>query len=284
MHLFTQYGDIFDINTKEYYDDHMEVCKSIGLEKFDTKFQNFLIPCTSFANYLKNIENTYEDNEKKYHCMYLNYCINNVDNRATYHGYEYKELLEAYRMVSSSMKICKENIDVIEADIFFNIRELYEFYNNFYNIKNGLITSLSDKCEIAKKCSEYYERNMEECQDKTDDGLCKVLLNFKEEYENEMEKVLSCEKAQSLNAKKSNSFDALVITPFIVTFLISLFTFILYKFTPFGYWIRHRIKKIKSRMKDIKGENQHLLNNSEMDNLYAQNKSYKIKYFTSENL
>ncbi|SBS92207.1 PIR Superfamily Protein [Plasmodium ovale curtisi] len=281
--FFTKFDNKFDIKTSSFHSEYNSFCNTIGSSHFNDK-NAFISPCTYFAKYLKDLERTYQNDDRRNRCMYLNYCLNDVSNVAKYHTYDYADLFSAYKDVSSKLDVCKDQIEIIDPDVFEKVKVLYELYHNVHNIKKGEDTSTNIDCDKAKECFTYYREHLEVCNTNSNNAYCQELTKFKKVYDHIMEDIISCENVpQVLPPIKNDSFNAVVLTSFILISATIFILFIIYKFTPFGSWIYLRIQRKKKLWNNLYDKALQFFDKTKQQSLISQGNRFNIQYDSSRN-
>ncbi|KAI4839613.1 hypothetical protein MKS88_002170 [Plasmodium brasilianum] len=214
-------------------------------------YPDFTTPCQEVGRYLIEIKENYESDSIK-RCKYLNYRINSDDN----YNKNFK-WFQGYREFSSKTEnICKNEIININSEILKNLKTLYSYYEDFENYNGTIDTSTSSTCNKIEECYQFYIQHYKECQKKSNDAFCEELINFKNAYDEKMNKLTPCNglphtlpqleqtSAQILPPKEEDYLFVPILTTAIVL-LMSFTIFFLYKFTPLKSWTYNRLRKKK---------------------------------------
>ncbi|KNA02203.1 hypothetical protein PVNG_05526 [Plasmodium vivax North Korean] len=119
------------------------------------------------------------------------------------------------------------NLIKIHLKKFKDLNEIYDLLNNFKNSKDQIG---SDKCHIVKQCCRKYEDHIKNCGELDNKSFCKALDNFRNEYNDYVKTVTTCDDVPKyLNSPFGNDVDFVMLSPFIIIFIISIIILILYK-------------------------------------------------------
>ncbi|SBT85653.1 PIR protein [Plasmodium malariae] len=202
---------------------------------------NFTTPCQEVGRYLIEIKELHKsDNLGR--CNYLNYRINSDVNYSKDPGWFAK-----YNIFSSQLdNICENYIKKIEPDILDKLKGLYRYYEYFNKYEGQESDSGGSICNNIKRLYSFYNDNYKECQKKTNDPFCDELINFKNAYDDKMNKFTPCEGLpQTLPPKEEVDYLFFPILTTAIVLLMSFTIFFLYKFTPLKSWTYNRLRKKK---------------------------------------
>ncbi|SBT74309.1 Plasmodium vivax Vir protein, putative [Plasmodium ovale] len=304
--------DKFDIDNLKYKDgEFSHICSHIE-QKNSLQSETFHIPCMKIATYMRDLENKFPVKDGKKHCIYMNYCINRVVKNNGKKGRNESKLILGYQNLTSELNICKEYIKHMDDDTFNKVQNIHDIYDEHRKFTNMLKSSTQPNCADFKKCIELYGSHKETCAQNTHKDFCEALQKFKEyhllnmnlivgkcnyrdvelpslglsfgSYHGDREDQVEWD-AGNPDEETSHGMETsnrIPLITFSIIFIISFTFFILYKFTPFGLWLFPRIKKMRKIFLNLVGEKD-MLKNSEIEELYTNNRAYNIKYNAEEN-
>ncbi|SBT84400.1 PIR protein [Plasmodium ovale] len=312
---FTKYENDFDGATKNTDDLYNGVCKIIS-DSLKVDESKFMTPCKKITMYLKYLkdETTTVDTPKK--CKYINYRINDevkkLENTPYGHSELYSKWIAEYRSNPEDMStICGENMEHLNDIMFKKVQDLYNMYHKYNKYITTSGSSNTTECTEFTACVNLYYSYQSICTMGDSQDFCNALESFRHYYQSYIASVLDKCIGTHISLKSfqmwsENGLDRLDDGPFVyedddwnpfglqyigtnifITFstiiLLSFFFFILYKFTPFGYWLRPRIQnriKIFKKIYEEKIKLRHNIGHEETDSL---NKSIGMKYHSVRN-
>ncbi|SBS82068.1 PIR Superfamily Protein [Plasmodium ovale curtisi] len=268
----------FNSVTKKPDASHNGVCKSISTSLQDDE-SNLMTPCKRITMYLKYLNDKTTRVDIPLNCKYINYKLNDevrkLENTSYEHSDLYSKWIAVYRSSPQDIStICKENMQHLDDVIFKKIQDLYNMYHKYNKYITTSGSSNSIECTEFTECVNSYNNYESICTKSSDKNFCNALDSFRIYYQSYSASVVSkCIGTQVLlrsfqmSTEDGQSFidggeleeDDDYIDPFglqyigtnifimfTIIILLSFLFFILYRFTPFGYWLRPRIKnKIK---------------------------------------
>ncbi|SBT54982.1 PIR Superfamily Protein [Plasmodium ovale wallikeri] len=265
--------------------------------------QKFKFLYKSFGEYHgKKIsdDNTLTD----YDCNFLNYWLNDkikktVNDDTNYVKVFYQKIKEKDNTFFSNPKDLEEHLHVIDPDVLENMKLLYELYDTKQKIVDIMHDSNSteDKKELCKKytkkCYDNYMEGINNCLNGYDDfdkalkvfqrgykyltdevpdksGYCKISEHFRlPEYDF----VLNAKQRRIMTTK---ILSASLILPFVIP--------LLYKYTPFGPFLRTKINLVKRRWLNSDENGSELLSKStDTEDNISENGEYNIGYYSGIN-
>ncbi|SBT55214.1 PIR Superfamily Protein [Plasmodium ovale wallikeri] len=269
--------------------------------------------CIHFLKYLKYLKENISLHQKTGYCKFLNYTLNiNLQNylKNTQRTLNfYKMLNTEYPSQDYYIEVCENEIRYIEKFVLGNIETLYNLYDNFGKYKSGSTSGNLSQCYYANACASIYNNCIKTCEVKYDELFCAKLKAFKEEYNAELTPGKSCYNEKNVlsypennstldtvhsswrheshvlvGGSKFNSLGNNMITPIVTLLIIPITLFMLYKYTPFGSWLRPKIKRMNKTWNNINEENDELLiDNSQIYQINSQGKNYHITYNSTQN-
>ncbi|SBT51488.1 PIR Superfamily Protein [Plasmodium ovale wallikeri] len=265
---------------------------------------------------IKSVCNTIPD--KKF-CDYFNYWLGNEVRNINTNSNKVMGIANTFNMIASSLVYngctCKKgnftNAQFSKCKQFFDFTENLEGINN---IKNKFTTSDDNfYCTYIKKAVNEYNKIMMDGLCKNNSCVYYAeFQGFKNRY-NELYSSLNSKcwndlpclvneqgkyeppckppsygdpQMARLNTQlphtegsDSESTNHALITSVCTVLLMSAFTFILYKFSPFGSWLHHKVLKKKNALDNIDEEDYQFLHPFVVENLNSDEKTYNISHY-----
>ncbi|SBT83811.1 PIR protein [Plasmodium ovale] len=262
--------------------------------------REFILLYESFSTYPfeKSSEN---DIFTYYDCDFLNYWLNdnlkenNINSSICVNNFYDKLKSKNETFFSSSTKL-EDHLHVIDPNVLKNMKLLYKLYDNAVEIKsiidNEFYTSEEEKNKEQESCSMYtkecdviYKEAMDRCLNSNDD-FYNALKNFKYAYD-----IIAEPSSNESNVCNSSEFyyfpwydgvlekkkNAIKIssTLLVLSFALPL----IYKYTPFGPFLRANISRVKNKWmnSDEYGSELSSLPTDVEDNI-SDNEEYNIGY------
>ncbi|SBT83079.1 PIR protein [Plasmodium ovale] len=234
-------------------------------------------------------------------CNFLNYWLNGkLRDNVKYGAINVKDFYEKMKdndveFFSSNCKLDKHFYN-IDTEISENMKILYELYHTKQKILDIMLKQdYSDNGQLlcpqyTKECHEKYIEGMDKCLNDYDD-LYKALKEFKNEYKYGIEEVTDesgyCSISEhfqlpeydSVLEKKQKKIMLIqnITIPLIMLFIIPL----LYKYTPFGPFLRTKINMVKDKwMNADKNESELLSIFTDTEDNISENGEYNIGYYS----
>ncbi|SBT56021.1 PIR Superfamily Protein [Plasmodium ovale wallikeri] len=188
----------------------------------------------------------YRDNGCKYlfywlHTYELNDYNKNIENTLKI----YKDLYGRYNQNHGNLNTFDKYINEMNEHTSDKLVRLTNLYNN---LDDFFTENKENKREEA--CSSYplktYFSYVDECRKGNDIDFCNELKNFRKKYNSFIKNVIKCDEKYLLPPVESTDIVGMTIIPFSFISVTSIILPILYKFTPFGPWIRRYNEHIKS--------------------------------------
>ncbi|SBS98306.1 PIR Superfamily Protein, partial [Plasmodium malariae] len=277
VQLYLKYKKEFEeaiLNVKGGSINPGRYCGDIKYNNLNTAGSNFVTPCQEIGRYLVEIKDKYNSDRFK-RCKYLKYRINSDNKYNKDHRW-----FGAYKEVSSHIEnICAQELKKIDSNVLAKLTELYKLYEVFknFNIQNDQIT---ESCESARKCYEFYNKHYKDCDEGKNDDFCEEFKNFKEVYEDTMSNVTSCPGVPQLLPPKKRDYVILSSLTTAAVLLASFTLFFLYKFTPIKSWLHYHLQKKKViEYNDVEKETKGFLQNTHKEiNISYEGSSHNIRY------
>ncbi|SBT03026.1 PIR Superfamily Protein [Plasmodium ovale curtisi] len=286
-------------------------CENIFLDKKSDQnesakeiCQEFKFLYKSFAEYHgEKKEISKEGTLTDYDCNFLNYWLNDklrktVNDNTNYVKEFYRKIKERDSTFFSSPNDLETHLYDIHPKILENMKLLYDLYV----IKKKITDLIFDQDNTAVY-KELCKRYTKECYDKYIEGM-KNCLNIYDDfykalkvYETDYKHLIEQETDESGHCKDSEYFllpdydsvlekqrnimaGKILSAPLILSFVIPL----LYKYTPFGPFLRAKTKMIKNWwMNPEKNESELLLSSTDIEDNIFDNGEYNIGYYSETN-
>ncbi|SBS91708.1 PIR Superfamily Protein [Plasmodium ovale curtisi] len=266
--------------------------------------------CEYFV-YMYNYLNKFTDSQKKEKsvtdedCHFMNYWLNvklrdkNIDAKICVNDFYGKLKSKDESFFSSTTKL-EKHLHVIDTDTLENMKLLYKLYDNAvkiisiirneYYINEEEKQKEQDLClEYTKECDENYKKAMDRCLNSNVD-FYNALKNFKDAYD-----IITEQSSNESNACKSSKFsffpkydpvsekekEKRIMTIKISSTLsvLSLVLPLIYKYTPFGPFLRTKINMVKYRwINPDKNEEELLPLSTDIEDNISDNEEYNIGY------
>ncbi|SBS91202.1 PIR protein [Plasmodium ovale] len=192
----------------------------------------------------------------------------------------------------------EKHLKVIDRDNLENMEllcELYDTKQKIFDIMLKIDYSNNGKTlcpEYTERCHKRYREGMDKCLNDYDD-FYKALKRFKYYYKHGIEKETDtsgyCYNSEyfrlpeydPIQEKQRNIMAGKILSaPLILSFVIPL----LYKYTPFGPFLRAKTKMIKNRwINPDKNESELLLSSTDIEDNISDNGEYNIGYYSGRN-
>ncbi|SCA48146.1 PIR protein [Plasmodium ovale] len=263
-------------------DDHTHM---LGCEKFTNahlkdadggapKICNISV---SFLNDLKKKNDSFYQEDG---CKYLYYWLHaETRSEASEDILDvYKKLNNIFNDQNGGFNIFDNYINQMNNDIYQNVKKIILLYDKFNNFEREVMPQNSQK-KCTSECITLFTNYVDECRKVYDYDFCNKLKKFREHYNYFIQSILQC-KGEEYLLKPVEFFDiiSIIIIPFVLILITSFILQLLYKFTPFGPWIRNILVKKKNIRDNISQEENHLLHNYELDKDDSKKPQYKLAY------
>ncbi|SBS95071.1 PIR Superfamily Protein [Plasmodium ovale curtisi] len=243
-------------------------------------------------------------------CHFINYWLNvnlkknNIDSSICVNEF-YEKLKSKNTTFFSSPTQLEKHLHVIDPSHLKNMEILYKLYDNAVEIKsiidNEVYTSEEEKnkeqescAKYTKECDENYKEAMDRCLN-SNDNFYNALKTFKDAYD-----IITKPSSNESNACKSSKFsffpkydpvsekekEKRIMTIKISSTLsvLSLVLPLIYKYTPFGPFLRTKISMVRNRwLNQDKNESELLLLSTDTDDYNSENGEYNIGYYSETN-
>ncbi|SBT57021.1 PIR Superfamily Protein [Plasmodium ovale wallikeri] len=263
--------------------------------------QNFMY----MYNYLNKIHSsrTKDNTITEEDCHFMNYWLNvNLKNENIVSPPCVNEFYDKLRSKDtsffSSTTQLENHLHVIDSSNLKKMEILYELYDTKQKITDIMfdLNITEDKknlCpEYLEKCHNKYIEGMNNCLIGYDD-FCKAINDFERGYnsliENETDKSGICKSNEYFQLLDYDSFlekqrrimtIKILSSPLILSFVIPL----LYKYTPFGPFLRAKINMLKNRwMNHDNNGNELLLSTTDVEDNISDYGEYNIGYYSETN-
>ncbi|SBT72739.1 Plasmodium vivax Vir protein, putative [Plasmodium ovale] len=306
--------DDFDKVTQNPENSHLDICEVIKKHFHDSDDgQKFSVPCQKITIYLNHLKGIYTSRNISEACKYLNYKINEEVKKLKKSSYNteqfYINLILKYKEHGYDMNtICPGIVDYLSEDVFAKVKDLSNMYYKINKLRKITGASSAEDCNGVKDSLTLYTSYKNGCANRSTDSFCRALEGFKSYYYLYMGTVLN--KCPQLE-KTSSSFEitlegehgesglpggvqadddehtpdsdldslkAYTLISFLLVLIISFILFILYKFTPFGSWLRPQLRRKKIVWNNIYEEALQLFSNCRNKLLRSKSSLFNIKY------
>ncbi|SBT54776.1 PIR Superfamily Protein [Plasmodium ovale wallikeri] len=236
-------------------------------------------------------------------CHFMNYWLNvnlkknNIDASISVNKF-YEKLKSMDRTFFSSTTQLENCLHVIDSGNLENMEILYELYDTKQKITDIMfnLDITEDKKKLCQqyleKCHDKYIEGMNNCLNGCDE-FCKAINDFERGYnsliENETDKSGMCKSNEYFQLLDYDSFlekqrrimtIKILSSPLILSFVIPL----LYKYTPFGPFLREKINMVKNRwMNHDNNGNELLLSSTDVEDNISDYEEYNISYYSETN-
>ncbi|SBS89329.1 PIR Superfamily Protein [Plasmodium ovale curtisi] len=316
-HVKDKHNDV----EKEEKCDTIQTSMKFPESKNSTKIcKEFKFLYKSFSTYGK--EKTRKDDTFSYYdCGFLNYWLNNILRENVINGsINVKEFYDEIKLKDDEIFSRHEDLgkymNVIDPEILKNMKLLYELYDNAVKIiniiedkdytpdeqendeqQNEAHENQQPKKEVHKPCSYYVEqcdKNYKEAMDRclnSNVDYYNALKFFKGSYD-----FLTEKKPDELNTCNSSKFfffleyDPVLekqrntIKILSTLSVLSLALPLIYKYTPFGPFLRTKINMVKDKwMNTDKNESELLSISTDTEDNISENGEYNIGYYSGTN-
>ncbi|SBT74208.1 PIR protein [Plasmodium ovale] len=232
-----------------------------------------------FLSHLKEKHNIFhQENGSKY--LYYWLSVEAFDSKLSIENTLdlYKDLNEIFNNENDGDNIFDNYINQMNKYTCNNLKKfinLYEVFNKFESEQ----TSPGAQKKCTSDCVDLFTTYVDECKESNDYDFCNKLKIFREQYNFFIQKAQRCDEDQYL-LPPVEIFDTvrMVIVPFVLILITFLISPLLYKFTPVGPWIRHILVKKRNVRDNIIQEQDHILQNYEMDKDDSKKRYYMISY------
>ncbi|SBT57980.1 PIR Superfamily Protein [Plasmodium ovale wallikeri] len=240
-----------------------------------------------------------------YDCNFLNYWLNDklrkkVNDDSNHIKLFYEKIKEQGKTFYCDDTKMEDYMHVIDPEILQNMKILYELYHTKQKIldimlKEDISSSEMSKCpEYIGICQEKYREGLDKCHSVYDD-FYKALKLFKMDYkygiEKETDKSGCCNISDNFRLpeydpvpEKEKEKRIMTIKISSILSVLSLALPLIYKFTPFGPFLRGKINMVRNRWfnPDENGEELLSLSTDIEDNI-SDNEEYNIGYYSETN-
>ncbi|SBS82033.1 PIR Superfamily Protein [Plasmodium ovale curtisi] len=280
---------------------------SSGSEFFET--------CQQIANFVKNSTDASNSDKIDEQCIYLNYKLNaemyRIKNISENTSGFYYYFINEYEKYLDFLNKCNKNIKHIDKETFGNLEKVYELYHKL----NIFITNSksAENCKDLDNTAQLYEDHMRSCRKSNKNNFCRALHNFQhrcfsyindvtsncpdvaktslftlgaqvysEDSDTDDAKFDEEEDDDDMDGSISGSPHNLLIA-FAIILVISFTLYILYRFSPFGSWLRPHIRKGKRNLNMLYEKALNLFNKNRHEELNSTSSLFNMQYYSSQN-
>ncbi|KMZ98412.1 hypothetical protein PVNG_04356 [Plasmodium vivax North Korean] len=115
-------------------------------------------------------------------CKYINYWI--YDKLQSVDNFSHEDILNSFYIKFPKLKfggMC--NIPIKNKNIYYELKELYDLYDNFIKFKKESTKAVDGSCEKAENVFQLYEKCAGKCKWNYNNYFCWELMKFRAEYE-----------------------------------------------------------------------------------------------------
>ncbi|SBT74474.1 Plasmodium vivax Vir protein, putative [Plasmodium ovale] len=190
----------------------------------------------------------------------------------------YKKLNELFNEENDGHHKFDKYINNMNKDTCDKLQKVIHLYEVFNKLENE-VSQQSEQTKCISNCSELFTSYVDECREAYNYDFCNGLKDFREYHNYYFQSILHCKEEQYLLPQvEIYHIGGIILTPFVVI-LVTAFIFpIIYKFTAFGPWIHHILRRKKNIWENINQETNQSLNLYEMENRNSKIQSYNIAY------
>ncbi|GAW83957.1 variable surface protein [Plasmodium gonderi] len=252
---FPDYKKIMDLFEDKVDPLYIDKCNNVDIDVYGTFKSKIKNKCPQVISYLYNV---YEQNNKnipEVYCKYLSYWIyHDLLNKKYVNGITilYHSLIDVFKSIYKDVNVDILKRMYISDTTLANITSLYDIYTCL-----GIIND-----------NRGY---------KYDKNFCNAIKAIQDKNKAEMEARFSALRDQNVVHTCKNKIPFSIIITLFIMFLTTLLLFIVYKFTPYGSYLSHEIKKIKKKWKNIH-EASIIRESSEIPQYNLNDKCYDILY------
>ncbi|SBS89395.1 PIR Superfamily Protein [Plasmodium ovale curtisi] len=308
-----------EFNKENDIDDHNSYCNS-HFTTFEDGGLSINDLCAKLRRNFSKLSNIDPSLSKQDGCRYLKFWLNDQIISYEYNYNIISPLMEkwdTFESLSSSEGNCGSddiledyyNSDVysINSEAFYVMEIIFEYLKkgdairktvNIQNI-NGILNDIKDS--YITDNFPVYNKIKDKCSKSNSGHLCKIYNKCKNQYGEqllELERKIgiyriaeAAEIERSRLAKElsdvsrsSSTSGGSIAAGFICSFLgLLLSSLILYKFTPFGAWLRRKMGRKEHMWNNIEEEVDKFQNNPKSFNRKSKNRPYNIIYHSVQN-
>ncbi|GAB69407.1 hypothetical protein PCYB_001550 [Plasmodium cynomolgi strain B] len=244
-----------------------------NLKGYNDTDNSFIKFCTNAASYITYSK--YNSNVNIFaFCEYTNYWFYGMlksTDKITYNQTSFIKFLDDVDII----QYCKDHAEAIDEHKYSYLKKLDELYENFYIFKQKSSTDDHNRCGKGEICAQEYKKLEGTCLGNGNNSFCNELEKFRVLFNNHLESIIKCKNIEELPSFQSSALASTVLLPVSVISVIIFFSFIAYKYTPFGSWINPKLMKQKRYINKLLQEYENRENKS-------NRRPYNIAYTLSE--
>ncbi|GAW84287.1 variable surface protein [Plasmodium gonderi] len=258
----------------KYCENHSSISEDIRSE-FNSICKNVL----SYFNKMEALKHT-DQHVMDGTCVYLHYWLY-YDHLKTNHN----QNMNAKKLCDALIKLNNEKVDPIcqnykdfdiTEDMLKKMKDLYDINTNVNALKTSC--TKNETCEIANTIVSKYKRYMYECESHGDVNFCKILEDYKNEYNS---KIMHLNDGTAtyeiLYSFQRNNIPHTIISVMGGTLFWLLFLFILYKFRGDVSYLRTVIRRMRNARNNM-DEEWKILTCSDLSHRITRNRTHNISY------
>ncbi|KMZ87221.1 hypothetical protein PVBG_04006 [Plasmodium vivax Brazil I] len=232
---FPEYDSYFVDATKEDNGSFKGYCSSHITNDLTSSTYNsdhLIVSCVSFVQFLTSLSKK-PSNDEVHGYLYLYYWLYHAvlsKDKSTYNTFTlFETFSKAYKQHKKDAQINLDYVKNITNDVFLNIQTLAVLYENLKKFKNNEFCN-NDKCKCSHNIVNLYTKYIDDCRKGVNTEFCNELDNFRNMYNKHMEKPNECDEVQKiLPSARITDNTLIIITPFVIAFVLSCGLFISYK-------------------------------------------------------
>ncbi|SBT56051.1 PIR Superfamily Protein [Plasmodium ovale wallikeri] len=281
---YAKYKNDLDSYKRDEMLTYMGECSSFVNEHITNNEEDPPTICNAvmkFLNLLKEESESYKIEGSKYLFYWLHNDILKNKSPVEITLILYKELYRRYND-EDNLNILNKYIEQMNENTSDKLVKLTGIYDTFKKFEKEVTSEGAEK-KCTSDCVKLFSTYVHECRTGYDNDFCNELKIFREKYNFFIKTYIYCDEQYFLPPVDLFDIVRIIIVPLVLIVVTSFIFPLLYKFTPFGQWIQHKIVKKKNMWDNTNQEENHLLHNYEMDRDDSSKKHYKLVYSSSLN-
>ncbi|SCO65754.1 VIR protein [Plasmodium vivax] len=289
LHPYQLYNDLYTNDSGQTEDFSEEYCSDINTELKRSGFngcKNVESVCKIIVKYMFKLKGK-DHNIITEGCKYLYYFIYDKLKECNCNNSNEYSLFQSLLKISCSeveWDGCNDYINnIMYKDLFHKHNNLIYLYEIFKELKDVEDSTSSDNCNKAMKCVKEYDQYIAPCFGGVSSNYCHELKKFKGEYEQIIKNVMCDNVPKILKPVEGISIVSIILFHIITMLIVSVILYFVYKFTPFGPWLKLRLKRKKKVSHNIYHESNHYSHAPKPSDINLKNIPYNIAYNSSQN-
>ncbi|CAG9479592.1 unnamed protein product [Plasmodium vivax] len=284
---YQQYKAFYDNASIQTQDFSEGYCSDINTELEPSAFNgciNVKSVCKIIVKYMFKLKGK-DHNTITEGCKYLYYFIYDklLENKCNNSNeYSLFQILLKYSCSKVKWDRCGDFIKSMYKDLFDKHNNLIHLYGIFKELQSLDDTTSSEYCSKAFNCVKEYDRYIQPCFGGVSNNYCHELKKFKGEYEQIMKDVMCGNVPNILTSAEGISVASIISFHIITMLIVSVILYFVYKFTPFGPWLKLRLKRKKKVSNNIYHESNGYSHASKSSDINLKKILYNIAYNSSQ--